>query len=815
MAEKAKIPVNYLVLPIDGMTCASCAARIKKSLEEVDSVASVDVNLAAEQAAIGLSDASLDKAQIKQVIETAGFKVRTRNSEIRIPQFSDPTLISQLQQELWVLPGVEQARFNSANETLSLEYIQGMVSVPAVEKTIAKVTGVRVVWRQNSGFVDKEHEAQTEAKIKKQFKQSWISILFAVVVFVLTMPHFFPFIKSISTPLRHMLAFLLTGWVVFFAGRSIFNGFLRKLQPGKSDMNTLVGLGSAVAFGYSTVIMAIGFLDTGAHFPLFFDSAAFIVGFILLGRSLEARARRQTGMALTTLAKLQPETARRLNEGQVESVAVSSLKTNDVCFVKNGERLPADGILLSEWAEVDESMLSGETTPVAKQAEQMLFSGTINTGSELQFQVLKSGNETALGQIVQWVKQAQNSQPPVQKLVDKIAAIFVPIIMGLALLTLIVWGFSGEGLTLSLMHFINVIVIACPCALGLATPTAIVVAMGRAAQSGLLVKDASVLEKLSQLNTILFDKTGTLTTGALSYNHMVVFAQNEEEILKKTAGLEYHSTHPIAKAILAETKKRNLKYEALNKAEMITGFGIKGTTKRGDICAGNKKLMQAMQVEMPKDFIEKTNPFVEKGMTLIYIAQDKVLLAVIALADRLRPEAKEIIAQFNRQNIESVMVTGDAEKTAQHLAGELELNTIFAEHPPQMKARIVKQYQEKEHITLMIGDGINDAVALSQADIGVALANGTDVAVDAADMVLLQADLKLLVKARKLARATEKIIKQNLFWAFGYNVLMLPSAAGMLYLLFGIEFNPAFAALAMALSSVTVVSNSLRLKRFK
>ena len=813
-----KIPINYLVLPVDGMTCASCAARVKKSLSDLDWIDSVDVNLAAEQAAIGFSAAIADAQELKKTIQDAGYNIRTRTSTIIIPGFNDPTKISDLQEALLHIDGLEDCAFNTANETLTVAYIPGLINVRQFEKIVSRETGVKVVWRESSNNgIDAQHEQETAERIKRQFRNAVASIISAAAVFILTMPHFFSFVTIIPPFLREPLAFALTTWVLFYAGKEIFNRFLSKLRPGKSDMNTLVALGAGTAWVYSSVIMFAGLFAKMdfSTFPLFFDSAAFIVGFILLGRSLEARARRQTGQALNALAKLQPEKARILQNGETMLVEINALKENDHVLIKNGERAPADGILLSAQAEIDEAMLSGESLPQTKEKGQLVLTGTINSGSEIQLQVLKTGVDTALGQILKWVRQAQNSQPPVQRLVDKIAAVFVPAVIMTALITLSVWLFTGAAVSISLMHFINVIVIACPCALGLATPTAIVVAMGRAANTGVLIKDASVLERLLNVQTVLFDKTGTLTTGKLSFAQIKVYKENENTILQIAAMLEKHSTHPIAKAIIAESEKRTLQIAEVDKAEMLTGFGIRAVLDGKNIGAGNKKLMQAMQVALP-DGLEKDEQYMSaQGMSLIFVAREKELLGLIGLADTIRSEAKEIVEQLTEQGITSAMVTGDAEKTAQHIAEQLDIKQVYSEQPPQVKANIVKGIQKDSQAVAMIGDGVNDAVALSQADIGIALAEGTDVAVDAADLVLLRPELKLLLKVQKLAHKTERIIRQNLVWAFGYNLLMLPSAAGLLYLLWGIAFNPAFAALAMAISSVSVVSNSLRLKRIK
>ncbi len=816
MRTEADAHLNYIILPIDGMTCAACSARVKQGLASLDWVDSVDVNLAAEQAAVGFIG-SLNRAEelIQKIFET-GYKVRTRISELALPGFNDPTKIKSLQNKISALPGMENARFNTANETVTFEYIPGIISVPTVERFIKKETGLTIVWRESSLEADEELERAKEEKAKIQFRNALLSISSAMIVFVLTMPHFFNFISVVPELLRHAISFLLTGWVLFFAGREIFSNFFTKLKPGKSDMNTLVGLGASTAFIYSTFVSVGKWIvpESFASYPVFFDSATFIVGFILLGRSLESRARRQTGRALQSLTRLQPEQARKIVKGKASMVMVSSLQPNDECLVKNGERIPADGILLSQIAEIDEAMLSGESLPAQKQKGQLLLTGTINRGGKLTIKVLKTGADTALGQIMQWVRKAQNSQPPVQQFVDKIAAVFVPAVILAALLTFAVWIISGAEISISLMHFINVIVIACPCALGLATPTAIVVSMGKAASSGILIKDASVMEKLLTLDTVLFDKTGTLTYGNLAFESIKVFRGEESNILQMTASLESNSAHPIAKAIIKHAQKKKLKLLSAENVEILTGFGIRGKFEGRSTGVGNAKLMQAMAIKITQETESQIAKLVAEESILIYVGQDtKGLLAVISLADAIRPESHEVVRLLKKQKIESAMVTGDGQKTAELIAAKLNIEKVYAEQPPQVKGSIVKQIQKEGKVVAMIGDGVNDAVALTRADIGIALAEGTDVAIDAADIVFLKPDLTLLLKTIKLAGKTEKIIKQNLVWAFGYNLLMLPSAAGALYLLFGIAFNPAFAAMAMAMSSISVVLNSLRLKR--
>jgi P-type Cu+ transporter len=806
--------LKYLILPIDGMTCASCSARVKKSLDSVEWIQSADVNLAAEQAAIGYRGGLINTDELKKTISDAGYSIRLRTSEIIIPGFTDPTKIKSLQNALADIPGLEETSFNTANETLSLKYIPGIIAVTAVEKIVARETGTRIVWREQNSDFDEVYEKEAQKRLKWQLITAVSAIVSALFVFILTMPAFFPFIRALPGPLRHLLAFLLTTGILFGAGHSILKGFFRKLLPGKSDMNTLVAIGAGTAWIYSTFVFVSQWIapaDFG-NLPIFFDSAAFIVSFILLGRSLEARARKKTGAALNSLAKLQPDKARKKTGSTSKMVLVSTLRSDDECIVKNGERIPADGILLSDFAEIDEAMLSGESLPVQKETGQLLLTGTINTGSELLLKVLKTGADTALGQIVRWVRKAQNSQPPVQQLVDKIAAVFVPAVISLAVLTLLIWLISAAPLSMSLMHFINVIVIACPCALGLATPTAIIVSMGRAANTGMLIKDAAVLEKLLDVNTILFDKTGTLTTGTLVFKSALLFSGDEDQIIQLGASLERHSTHPISKAIIEEAQQRQLQILVSEKVEMLPGFGIRANIAGKSTGIGNKKLMQAMQVQFPEDMEKQLSEIFKPGVVGVYLAQEKKLLAVIALTDSVKKEAAETLKKLKEINIQSAMVTGDSERTARMIADQLGIMSVYAEQPPQVKASVVKQIQQKGAIVAMVGDGINDAVALSQADIGIAFAEGTDVAVDAADMVLLRSDLDLIFQSIKLARRTERIIKQNLGWAFGYNLLMIPSAAGMLYLLFGIAFNPAFAALAMALSSVSVVLNSLRLK---
>ena len=811
--------VQYLVLPIDGMTCASCVARVKQTIDGMEGVASVDVSLAAEQAAIGFTEEAPDTATLKAEIEKAGYKLRSHTRDLPLPGFNDPSAARRLESQLKELPGVEEALFNTGSETLQISYIPGLASTDDILRVLEEVSGLEVKWHEDENAQDEEHERREQIRIRRQFHTALGAIGMALLIFVLTMEHFFPFIKTVPQTLRFTISAILSYWIVLHAGRDIFKRFWYKLRPGKSDMNTLVGIGSMVALIYSSVVTAGLFFnpETFAGLPVFFDSAAFIIGFILLGRSLEARARRQTGQALRSLSRLQPEKARVIDgQGAEEWQDIHDLKPGQICLVKNGERIPADGVLLSEHAELDEAMLSGESLPVTKKAGQLVLSGTINSGSALRFSVVQTGSETALGQIVRWVKQAQNSTPPVQKLVDRIAAVFVPVVIVIALITLLGWWLSGAPVNLVVMHFINVIVIACPCALGLATPTAIVVAMGRSARSGMLIKSAAVLETMIKVDTVLFDKTGTLTKGALSVRGVVPLnGAQEEDVLRTAAMLEQHSTHPIAKAILSRVRERNISWENVDKADMMTGFGIKAKWQDVVIGAGNARLMQALKAPLDDEVKAAAQKMAGQGMTPVFIARDRKVTGIIGLADTVRDNARQVIETLHGYGITTAMVTGDSEVTARVIAKELGIDEVFAEQPPQMKSRVVKSLQEKGRRVAMVGDGINDAVALTAADVGIALAEGTDVAVDAADIVLLRPDLQMLVRVKRLAKKTERIIKENLLWAFGYNVVMIPVAAGLLYWLADIWFNPAFAALAMAMSSVSVVSNSLRLRYMK
>lgn len=814
MAE-AKQTVNYLILPIDGMTCASCAARVKQSINALSDVDTVDVNLAAEQAAIGFYGTAPTPQELKATIEQAGYRIRSRTTEALVPGFNDATRAQAIESAVLKIMGVESCSVNVGSENISIGYIPGIADIRTIIDTISRETGVKVIWQDSGNQIDAEHEKIIDRRIKQQFRHAIISITLAVVVFILTMHHFFPGVKSIPQNIRYGLAFLLSSWVVFVAGAEMFKRFFYKLMPGKSDMNTLVSLGSSIALGYSSFIWIAGMISPESYgaYPVFFDSATFIIGFILLGRSLEARARKQTGQALRSLSALQPEQAHLEQNGSVNDVPIGQLAAGNTCRIKNGEHIPADGVLLSDNAEVDEAMLSGESVPVEKKRGALLLSGTVNAGSEIRMQVQKTGDDTALGQIVRWVKQAQNSQPPVQKLVDKIASIFVPVVLVLATITLFIWLISGAETELAVMHFINVIVIACPCALGLATPTAIVVAMGRSAAKGTLIKGAETLEKLLKIDMVLFDKTGTLTKGKLSLQKIIVLQNNEDELLELASALERHSTHPIAKAIIDATNKRGLQIPTVEKADMMAGFGIRATVDGTALAVGNRKLIQAMGIAFDEKIQENVDLLAAQGMTPVFIVRAKQLLGILGLADTVRPEAVQVITKLKKMGVKTAMVTGDAQLTAEAVAKSLQIDKVYAEQPPQVKAKVVKALQDENSGVLMVGDGVNDAVALSQADIGVALAEGTDVAIDAADIVLLHPDLELLLSVKKLARKTERIIKQNLFWAFGYNVLLIPVAAGLLHVLWGINFNPAFAAMAMASSSVTVVSNSLRLRR--
>ncbi|MDI6741884.1 MAG: heavy metal translocating P-type ATPase [Smithella sp.] len=644
-----------------------------------------------------------------------------------------------------------------------------------------------------------------------------VGAILSVIIFFGSMQHWFPFLHSIPRQALLVAMFVLTAPAVFWVGSRFFTGTYKAALQKTSDMNTLVAVGALSAYGYSAAATFFPQFFTVAGFMphIYYDAAAMIVTLILLGRLLEAQAKSKTSSAIKNLMNLKPKTARLIKDNREIEIRVEDVRVDDMVIVKPGEQIPVDGVVLSGESTVDESMLTGESMPVNKEKGQKVFAATMNKTGSFTFRATGVGAQTALAQIIRMVEEAQGSKAPVQRLADKIASVFVPAVFVIAMVTFAVWYFipSETNFSRALINFVSVLVIACPCALGLATPTAIMVGTGLGAQSGILIKGGETLEKAGKLSAVVFDKTGTLTRGEHSVTDVVTTTDyDERQVLAYAAALEKKSEHPLAQAILKKAQAEAITVDDVDQFTALSGMGIRALLADKPCLAGNRFFMESEGVNLAR-LNQEAEKLTGEGKTVIYIAVEKQAIGLVALADEPKASAKKTIDILRRSGLKVIMITGDNIGTARAIGGRLGIGQVLADVLPGSKADEIKKLQTSGEVVAMVGDGINDAPALAAADVGIAIGAGTDVAIEAGDITLIRDDLLGVPEAIRLSQATMRVIRQNLFWAFFYNVAGIPIAAGVLYPFFGILLNPEYAAAAMALSSVSVVGNSLRLRR--
>ena len=659
--------------------------------------------------------------------------------------------------------------------------------------------------------------AARDREIKELRIKFAIGAILSVVIFTGSMQHWFPFLMAMPRRTMLLVLFFLTTPVVFWVGARFHTGAFKAARQKTADMNTLVSVGVMSAYLYSVLATFYpAFFASADLMPhVYYDGAALIVTLILLGRLLEAKAKGRTSLAIQKLLGLKPRTARVIRNGLEEDIPLEEVVKGDMIIVRPGEKIPTDGEVLSGISTVDESMLTGESMPVTKEAGHQVFAATINKSGSFIFRATRVGAETVLAQIIRLVEEAQGSKAPIQRLADRVAAIFVPVVFLIAIITFAVWYFLVPAPLFSraLLNFVSVLVIACPCALGLATPTAVMVGTGLGAERGILIKGGETLEMAYRLTMIVFDKTGTLTQGTPEVTDIVASpGQTRENVLKIAMSLETVSEHPLAAAIVEKGKKEGLTPEPVEQFEAVSGLGVQARLKGRPLLLGNLRFMQENNVELQAMDVESAKLFRE-GKTCVFVAEEKQVSGIIGLADLPRASAQETIAALKKRGLQVAMITGDNHATAKAVGEQLGIERVMAEVLPQDKAEEIRRLKEEGHIVAMVGDGINDAPALAAADIGIALGAGTDVAIEASDITLMNNDPKSVVTAISLSLETMKVIRQNLFWAFIYNIVGIPVAAGVLYPFGGMLLNPEFAAAAMALSSVSVVSNSLRLRK--
>ncbi|ENU80923.1 copper-translocating P-type ATPase [Acinetobacter sp. ANC 3789] len=810
-------------LDIEGMTCASCVGRVEKALKKVDGVAEVAVNLATEKAVIH-SDKAVPREDLVHAVERAGYEVRTQPEqlfELNIQGMTCASCVGRVEKVLKKVEGVSDATVNLATEkaVVHAHLADANALIAAVQKAgyEAQLQPQHVAQPGNELSERREQEA---SQLKRDLL---ISACLSLPVFILEMGgHLIPafhhwVMQHIGMQNSWWLQFVLTTLVLFFPGRRFYQKGIPALLRFAPDMNSLVAVGTLAAYGFSCVATFAPTWLPENNVNVYFESAAVIVTLILLGRYLEAKAKGRTSQAIQHLLGLQPKTARIIVNGQVQEVEIAQVQLGMQLLIQPGEKIPVDATVIEGQSFVDESMITGEPIPVAKNLGMTVVAGTINQQGSLTIQATAVGANTVLSQIIRLVEQAQGSKLPIQALVDRVTMWFVPVVMGLALLTFVVWFFFGPepALSLSLVNAVAVLIIACPCAMGLATPTSIMVSTGRGAELGILFKQGQALQQLQETQIIAVDKTGTVTEGKPTLTDFVALDPNQtQHILQVVASVEAKSEHPIAVAIVQHAQQQGLALLPVEQFQALTGYGVEATVNQQQIHLGAARLMQQLGLSV-EVFSEQVQQLAEQGKTPIYAAIDRELMAILVVSDPIKPSSYSAIQNLHQLGLKVAMITGDHHVTAQAIAKQLGIDEVIAEVLPEGKVNAVQALQQKYGKLAFVGDGINDAPALAAADIGIAVGTGTDVAIESADVVLMSGNLQGVSNAIALSQATIRNIRQNLFWAFVYNAALIPVAAGALYPAYGILLSPMFAAFAMGMSSVFVLGNALRLKRFR
>ncbi|MBO1015842.1 copper-translocating P-type ATPase [Achromobacter sp. SD115] len=815
------IPANSVAvsLPIEGMTCASCVGRVEKALKAVPGVNQASVNLATERADITFAGAP-DVAAAVQAVQKAGYAVAETTIELSVSGMTCASCVGRVEKALKAVPGVSNASVNLATERASITAAGG-VPANALIQAVAKAGYEAKTLSAESSDTDAVAERQA-AELKSLKRALTIATIFALPVFILEMgAHIVPafhhvIAETIGTQNSWYLQFVLASIVLFGPGLRFFKKGIPALLRGAPDMNSLVAVGTSAAYAYSVVATFAAQLLPAGTVNVYYEAAAVIVALILLGRYMEARAKGNTSEAIKRLLGLQAKTARVVRNGATLELAIEEVVAGDLIEVRPGERIPVDGEVVEGNSYIDESMISGEPVPVEKQPGSEVVGGTVNQNGALTFRATKVGGDTLLAQIIRMVEQAQGSKLPIQAMVDRITMWFVPAVMAAAVVTFIIWLTFGPepALTFALVNAVAVLIIACPCAMGLATPTSIMVGTGRAAQMGVLFRKGEALQSLKDAQVVAVDKTGTLTKGRPELTDLIVAPGFERAVvLGKVATVEAKSEHPIAQAIVDAARGEGIALGTISQFESITGFGVSARVDGDLVEIGADRYMRELGLSV-ESFGSDAVRLGDEGKSPLYAAINGKLAAMIAVADPIKETTAAAIRALHDLGLKVAMITGDNRRTGEAIARQLGIDEVVAEVLPDGKVAAVQRLKQQYGPIAYVGDGINDAPALAEADVGLAIGTGTDIAIEAADVVLMSGDLGGVPNAIALSKATIRNIKQNLFWAFAYNVALIPVAAGLLYPVNGSLLSPVFAAGAMALSSVFVLSNALRLRRF-
>lgn len=796
---------------VKGMSCAACASRIESALLKVEGVKTANVNFGNHRATVHLDNSLIPIPQLIEAVEETGYGITTSQTSIAIREMSCASCVSKVEQSISTVPGVISVGVNLGTGRASVEYLPGLATVQDFDLAI-QAAGYSTLEAEED-LVDKEEETRKREVQNLQIKLS-LSVILSIFIVIGSVDYLATFAPTWLQ--NFYILWLLVTPIQFFSGWQFYRGAWVTASHRTSDMNTLIALGTSAAYGYSAFATMFPefFRRAGVEPRVYFDTAAVIITLVLLGRLMEALAKRRTSTAIKKLLTLQPRTARVLYNNTEQDIPIDEVQVGNLVQVRPGERIPMDGEISDGWSSVDESMLTGENLPIEKQVGDMVIGGTINKVGSFIFEVRKTGHNTTLAQIIRLVETAQGSKAPIQRIADRIAAIFVPIVLGISIVTFIAWILLG-GLSSAVLSFVAVLIIACPCALGLATPTAIIVGTGRGSENGILIKSGESLEIASSIQTVVFDKTGTLTNGKLEVMELVTGnGYSEKEVLYLAGSAEKKSEHPVGEAILNKAGERNISLSEPEDFVATPGHGVQATVEGKKVLLGNIRAMNTAGLSVA-EFQRSIEAQAEKGWTPIFAAVNNVVIAHIGLTDTLKDSAQSTVEKLQGMGIEVQMITGDHPQSALVTAKEAGIKHVLAEVLPEEKVQEIAGLQSAGRIVAMVGDGINDAPALAQADVGIALGTGTDVAIEASDITLITGNPINVVNAIRLSHRTIRTIKQNLFWAFVYNSVGIPIAAGVLYPMFGISMNPIVASVAMAFSSVSVLLNSLRLHRFQ
>jgi len=811
-------------LKIQGMTCASCAKTVEKTAKKLQGVSEANVNFATEKLNITFDDSKVTVKDIQAAVEKAGYKLLSEavSKTMKIEGMTCASCAKNIEKATRKLNGVTESNVNFATEKLTISYEPNLVKVSEIKKAIEKA-GYKAIEEETSVDADKERK---EKEIKSLWRRFVISAIFTAPLLYMAMGHMFgealgiklpEIIDPMMNPWNFAIVQLILVTPPMIVGYKYFTVGFKSLFRGSPNMDSLIAIGTSAAFIYGIYAIVQIYGGDGEYAnELYFEAGGVILTLITLGKYLESVTKGKTSEAIKKLMGLAPKTAIIIRDGKEVEISIEDVEVGDVIVVKPGEKMPVDGEVIEGTTAVDESMLTGESMPVEKNIGDNIIGASINKNGSIKYKATKVGKDTALAQIIKLVEDAQGSKAPIAKLADVISGYFVPVVIVLSIVSALAWYFlGGESTVFALTIFISVLVIACPCALGLATPTAIMVGTGKGAENGVLIKSGVALETTHKIKTIVFDKTGTITEGKPKVTDIVTAnGISENDLLQLTASAEKGSEHPLGEAIVKGAEDKGLEFKKLDSFNAIPGHGIEVTIDGKEILAGNRKLMIERNISL-ENLESTSNKLAEEGKTPMYVAINNKIAGIIAVADTVKENSKRAIEKLHLMGIEVAMITGDNRRTAEAIAKQVGIDRTLAEVLPQDKANEVKKLQSEGKKVAMVGDGINDAPALAQADIGIAIGSGTDVAMESADIVLMRSDLMDVPTAIQLSKSTIRNIKQNLFWAFGYNTLGIPVAMGVLYIFGGPLLNPMFAAAAMSLSSVSVLANALRLKRFK